>query len=130
MSLSANDINTVPLAGCPQRPNCVSSNAEDLKHTIAPFYLKDDPATGWDAIQIVVASLPRTQITRVSDRYLRAECKSRLLCFIDDLELHLDVASGRVAIRSASRVGYFDWGVNRRRVETLRRKLSKAEVIR
>jgi uncharacterized protein (DUF1499 family) len=61
--------------------------------------------------------------------YLHAEVKSRVFRFVDDLELLLDPASGVVGIRSASRVGYSDLGVNRRRVETLRQQLIQAGVI-
>jgi uncharacterized protein (DUF1499 family) len=55
--------------------------------------------------------------------YLHAECRSALLGFVDDLELHLRPSEGVIAVRSASRLGYSDFGVNRRRVEVLRASL-------
>jgi uncharacterized protein (DUF1499 family) len=91
--------------------------------------LKGDPAAAWDAIRAVVGSLTRCTIVKTTDRYLHAECKSRLFGFVDDLELQLDREAGVIAIRSASRVGYSDLGVNRRRVETLRQKLKEAALI-
>jgi len=117
------------MADCPDRPNCVSSEAQDAKHTIDPFRLKGNPAVGWDAIVSVVINLPRSEVVKQTDRYLHTECKSRLFGFVDDLELRLDPMTGVVAIRSASRVGYSDWGVNRRRVEALRQILRQDGII-
>jgi uncharacterized protein (DUF1499 family) len=110
-------------AGCPDRPNCVSSQAHDGKHAIEPFHIKGDPTAGWNAITGIIRSLPRTTIVKATEKYLHAECKSRLFGFIDDLELYLDPVTGVIAIRSASRVGYYDFGVNRRRLTDLREML-------
>lgn len=122
-------VSTDGLNGCPDRPNCVSSEARDAGHRIAPFRLKGDPAAGWERLRGVIGGFPRTMTVKVTDRYLHAECKSRIFGFIDDLELQLDMATGVVAIRSASRVGYSDLGANRRRVEALRQILKENEVI-
>lgn len=122
----ANATGLEKLAGCPDRPNCVSSEAPDAKHAVEPLRLKGDSATAWEVVREIVGSQPRTRIVKASDRYLQVECKSRLFGFIDDLELRLDPATGVVGIRSASRVGYSDLGVNRRRVEALRQMLRDA----
>jgi uncharacterized protein (DUF1499 family) len=114
--------NEVP-AACPDRPNCVSSQAHDGKHAIEPFRLKGNPTAGWSAITGIIGSFPRTTIVKATESYLHAECKSRLFGFIDDLELYLDPVTGVIAIRSASRVGYYDFGVNRRRLSDLREML-------
>jgi uncharacterized protein (DUF1499 family) len=118
------------LAPCPSSPNCVSSDARDDSHRIAPFALAVDPAAGWQAAREAVAALPRTRIVDESDDYLHAECRSALLGFVDDLELHLRPAQGTIAVRSASRLGYSDLGVNRKRVETLRAELRRRDVLR
>jgi uncharacterized protein (DUF1499 family) len=57
--------------------------------------------------------------------YLRAEFRSSLFGFVDDLELLLDKAAKRIDVRSASRTGYFDFGVNRRRVEEIRKRFAR-----
>ena len=114
------------LAACPTWPNCVSSEAQDARHAIAPLILKGDPTTGWEAIGNVVGQMTRSTIVETTDHYLHAECKSRFFGFIDDLELLLDPVNRVIAIRSAARVGKSDLGVNRRRVETLR-KILKAD---
>jgi len=74
--------------------------------------------------------LRRTRITSETPEYLHAECRSALLGFIDDFELNLRPSEGVIAVRSASRVGYTDFGVNRKRVEALRAGLRKRGVIR
>ena len=118
-----------PLARCPDRPNCVSSQSQDVTHAIAPLRLKGNLTAGWDAIRGVVGSLPRCTLVEATDRYLHAECRSWLFRFVDDLEFQLDPVTGVIAIRSAARVGYSDFGVNRRRVEALRKKLKEKGVI-
>lgn len=57
--------------------------------------------------------------------YLRAEYRSALFGFVDDVELLLDEAAKRIDVRSASRTGYFDFGVNRRRVEEIRDRFAR-----
>lgn len=67
-----------------------------------------------------VQKLPRARIVTQTDNYLHAECRSRVLGFVDDLELHYRPGQGMISVRSASRLGYSDFGVNRKRVEKLR----------
>jgi uncharacterized protein (DUF1499 family) len=67
--------------------------------------------------------MPRTRIVQREPGYLRAECRSALMGFVDDLELELRASEQLIAVRSASRLGWSDMGVNRRRVEELRRRL-------
>lgn len=117
------------LADCPDRPNCVSSEAQAAGRAIAPLRLKSNQAAAWSAIREVVERLPRCTIVKATDRYLHAECRSRLFGFTDDLELLFDTSTGSVAIRSASRVGYWDLGVNRKRVEALRQELKQKGLV-
>lgn len=105
---------------CPSTPNCVSSDAKDSAHHIAPFQFDGPHPEAWQAAQEVVLKLPRTQIIDQTDDYLYAECTSAILGFVDDLELHLRPNEKIIAVRSASRLGSSDFGVNRNRIETLR----------
>jgi uncharacterized protein (DUF1499 family) len=114
------------LAACPSSPNCVSSDAEDRAHFVAAFELSQPAADAWRAARAAVESLARTRVIEVSGDYLHAECSSALFGFVDDLELHLRASEGIIAVRSASRLGYGDMGVNRRRVEQLRALLAAA----
>jgi uncharacterized protein (DUF1499 family) len=86
--------------------------------------------TAWRVIAEVVKTLPRTEIREVKDRYLHAECTSVVFRFVDDLELELRPGEGIIAVRSASRKGYSDFGVNRRRVERLREALRSRGVVK
>jgi uncharacterized protein (DUF1499 family) len=105
------------LAPCRTTPNCVCSqaNPNDAEHYIAPIH-----GTFADARK-AVRSMPRATIVTENETYLYAEYRSRLLRFVDDVELYFD---GRVIhVRSASRLGRRDFGVNRARVEALRRRI-------
>ena len=113
------------LRGCPRSPNCVSSEARDDAHRVEPLGLGGDPAEGWRTVVEVVGALPRTRIVTREEGYVHAECSSPLLGFVDDLELQLRADEGVVAVRSASRLGYSDLGVNRKRVDDLRHRLKK-----
>ena len=114
---------------CPDSPNCVSSLAKNPKYRVEPFKLKKDPKTSWDIIQKTVGSLPRTKIVTADNSDIHAECRSMIFRFVDDLTLHLTPSKDIIHIRSASRTGYSDLGVNRRRVENLRKKLRHKGVI-
>lgn len=116
------------LAGCPARPNCVSSMADSPSHRIAPLRLNGDADKAWAAVVRQVRALPRTQVDLSDDRYLHATCSSRFFGFIDDLEL-LRHEDGSVSIRSAARTGYSDFGVNRQRVVSLEKTLRDMGVI-
>ena len=109
------------LAPCPDSPNCVSSRSTHATHAVDPFQLQQgDVAAQWTSVVEAVEALPGTVVLRSDDRYAHAESTTRIMRYVDDLELLLDPASGRVDVRSASRVGYGDMGANAARVEALR----------
>lgn len=118
------------LAPCPSSPNCVSSDADDSAHSIAAFALAMPSGDAWLAVRGSVESLSLTKIIAEASDYLHAECTSAVFGFVDDLELHLRTAEGVIAVRSASRLGYSDLGVNRRRIEKLRALLLKQGIVR
>lgn len=118
------------LAPCPSTPNCVSSDAADSAHAIPAFQLVVPPVEAWRALRAVLESLPRIQIITVTDDYVHAECSSAVFGFVDDLELHLRLGQNSIAVRSASRLGHSDFGVNRKRVDGLRSLLIERGAIR
>ena len=111
------------LQDCPESPNCVCSDATDPARWIAPFSIKGDRRVAWQGLCDCVRALPRSRIVRQSDEDLHGEVRSRIFGFVDDLEFRLRVQEGVIALRSASRTGHWDLGVNRRRLERLRRTL-------
>ena len=122
---SADFIERGQLAPCPSSPNCVSSLATDEGHRIAPLAIPGDAAAQMAALLAVVGDMPRTEIQAQTDNYLWVVFTSRLLRFRDDVEFLLGPGDA-VQVRSASRLGYSDLGVNRQRVETIRAKLTAA----
>lgn len=124
--------NSNTVAACPDKPNCVSSSTTDA-HQIAPFELiineQQTSANAWTSISNIVKKQHRTKIILLNETQLHAEVRSVIFRFTDDLNLALDTQQNIIHVRSASRVGYYDFGVNRQRIETLRRKLQKAGLI-
>lgn len=114
------------LATCPTSPNCVSSQADpaDATHFIAPIAFKADAGAAWRALRETVASSERVKIVGEQDGYLRAEFATKFLGFVDDVEFLLDAPAQVIHIRSASRLGHGDLGVNRARIEALRTRLA------
>lgn len=108
------------LSPCPDKPNCVSTTAGDERHAIAPFRYRKSRAEAKEALKVVIAALPRATLVEEDDAYLHVECTSLLLRFVDDVEFLFDEESKTIHFRSASRVGYGDLGVNRRRMEEIR----------
>ena len=117
----------IDLKPCPSSPNCVSSRASDPTHRVEPFPLHGSAADGLAALRRAVLALPRSRVTAEGPGFLRAECTSLIFRFVDDLEFVVDEPAGVIHVRSASRVGSSDLGVNRKRVETIREQLSAEE---
>ncbi|HSA85534.1 MAG TPA: DUF1499 domain-containing protein [Nitrospira sp.] len=108
------------LSPCPSSPNCVSTQATDEGHAIAPFQYKKPRAEAKEALKVVIARLPRTKLVEEDESYLHYEFTSWLLRFVDDVEFVFDDDSKTIHFRSASRTGYSDFGVNRKRMEQVR----------
>jgi len=108
------------LAPCPSSPNCVSSLADDDTHRIAPLPLSGAAASAIGRIEGIVRSLPRSSVILATENYLHAEFRSAVFRFVDDVEFLVDESAGVIQIRSASRVGTSDLGVNRKRIEAIR----------
>ena len=108
------------LGSCPSSPNCVSTQAQDEGHAIAPFRYRKSRAEAKEALKEVIRSLPRTKLVEEDESYLHYEFTSLLLRFVDDVEFVFDDETKTIHFRSASRTGYGDLGVNRARMEQVR----------
>ena len=106
-------------------PNSVSSQADaaDAEHYIAPIAIKGDAPAAMAAARNAVESMTDSTIIRQDGDYLYAEYRTRTMRFVDDLELLYDAKAGVLHVRSASRLGRRDFGVNRARVESLRARI-------
>jgi uncharacterized protein (DUF1499 family) len=111
------------LAPCRRTPNCVSSQADpaDAEHYIAPIPFRGDAMA---AVLRAVRQMPRTTVVSQDQNYLYAEFRTRLMRYVDDVEFFHDDKAGVIHVRSASRLGRRDFGVNRKRMEELRSLLS------
>ena len=118
---------TLPL--CRDSPNCVSSQAQDAQHFIEPFKIKGQTSEAWQALKQALNSQSRMVITHETNNTLHAEATSLVFRFVDDINVILDAEKRVIHIRSASRTGHSDFGVNRKRLEALRLQLQKARVI-
>src|SRR5215510_9465310 len=116
-------MNPRALGSCPISPNCVSTQAQDEGHSIAPFQYRKSRAEAKEALKEVIRSLPRTKLVEEEEAYLHYEFTSLLLRFVDDVEFLLDDQTKTIHFRSASRTGYGDFGVNRRRMEDIRSRV-------
>jgi uncharacterized protein (DUF1499 family) len=112
------------LLPCPTMPNCVSSQSTDLEHSIAPLTYQSSATEALANLKNIVQSQERAKIIAETDNYLYAEFASRWMGFVDDVEFYANEATGKIDVRSASRLGESDLGVNRQRVESIRDRLN------
>jgi uncharacterized protein (DUF1499 family) len=105
-------------------PNNVSSQASDGAHAIAPLAFSGDPQAALRKLKAVVEAMPRTKVIDSKPDYLYAEFSTPLMGFVDDVEFYCDGKT--IHVRSASRLGYSDLGVNRKRVEAIREAFKAA----
>jgi len=113
------------IKACPKSPNCVSSLAEDAEHAIAPMTYTGSRAEAMVRLKRVLASMKRTAIVSETEEYLHAESTSLIFRFVDDVEFYFPADEKTIHMRSASRVGYSDLGVNRKRLEEIRRRMNE-----
>ena len=108
-------------------PNCVSSQAEaaDEEHFIAPIPFNGDAPVAMAAVRAAVESMRDATVIRQEGGYLYAEYRTKLMRFVDDVEFLFDAKAGLIHVRSASRLGRRDFGVNRARVESLRARIER-----
>ncbi|HCH03148.1 MAG TPA: DUF1499 domain-containing protein [Vibrio sp.] len=112
---------------CSSKPNCVSTQELRSDYQVAPFELISE-ATTIDEIEQVALTLKRTKTVNKTDVRLHLESTSLIFRFVDDL--HIVKQGSLLQVRSKSRVGYSDFGVNKSRVEALREKLVTANLLK
>ncbi len=116
-------VNAGQFAPCPNSPNCVSSQSSDPDHRVEPLTYNSSPELAFQQLKTTIQSLARTKIVTETENYLHAEFASALMGFVDDVEFYLNQDNHAIEVRSASRLGESDLGVNRKRVESIRTML-------
>lgn len=117
----------INLKPCGRRPNCVSSLSDNPKRRVDPLAFNGPPSVALRRLIELLNSMPRVTIVQRDENYLRAEFVSAVFRFVDDVEFAVDPKARVIHVRSASRVGYHDLGVNRRRVEAIRTRFKTLE---
>lgn len=114
------------LSKCPNKPNCVcSEQKDDAKHYIDPIIISQNIT--YDILPILKNTIQNMggSIQAESDNYFASTFSSAIFGFVDDLEIRVDSIQKVIHIRSTSRVGYGDAGVNKKRTELLKKLYSK-----
>jgi uncharacterized protein (DUF1499 family) len=115
------------LLSCPESPNCVLSQQSDEKHRIQPLAYTGSLEVAKERLSQVILSLENTRIIIQNRDYWHVEFTSRWLRFIDDVEFYFVESEPLIHLRSASRLGYYDFGANQKRVEKIRTRFEKLE---
>lgn len=113
------------LAPCPASPNCVSSQADAADQRIEPLRYRGEKERERARLLEVLNGMDRARVIRTDADYFHVEFRSAVFGFVDDIEF-LFGPPGIVQVRSASRTGYYDFGVNRERVEMIRARFETA----
>jgi uncharacterized protein (DUF1499 family) len=114
------------LAPCPSSPNCVSTQATDEQHRMEPIPFDGSSEEAIQRLKTIIEAEPRAKTVTKRPDYLHAEFTSTLFRFVDDVEFLVDTGNGVIHFRSASRAGYSDLGVNRKRMNSIRSKFEQA----
>jgi uncharacterized protein (DUF1499 family) len=114
------------LAACPDSPNCVSTEATRESQRVPTVPFTDSPSAALSRARAAVLAEPRSTITVDRAGYVRAECRSLIFRFVDDVDIVVDSQAQVFRFRSASRVGRSDLGVNRKRVARIAERLKAA----
>jgi len=112
------------LRACPKSPNCVSSESDSGSSRVEPLTFQGPPEKAWGDLKETIREMGG-KIEEEHEGYLWATFTSRVFRFVDDVEFRMVSTDGMIHLRSGSRVGYSDLGVNRRRVEKLRTLFNK-----
>lgn len=116
------------LTPCPESPNCVNSqqSTTDEEHYIEPIEFSGTSQQAQIGLLHVLKAAERANIVVVEDNYIRVEFTSQIMRFVDDVEFYFPTSASdkiTIQVRSASRIGRSDFGVNRERIEKIRTEL-------
>jgi uncharacterized protein (DUF1499 family) len=114
------------IAPCLNMPNCVSTQSEDPRHQIEPLFYEGSAETAQDVLTNVILSMERSEIIEGKPGYIYAEFRTKGAGYTDDVEFVFVPETGIIHFRSSSRLPYYDWGVNRKRMETIRTAFTDA----
>ncbi len=114
-------LNQGKLAPCKDSPNCICTDEKD-SHYMEPF-----PITyrSWKELPSFLKTLKGCSMVETRTNYIRMECRTSVFGFIDDVEIYFDTENGLLRYRSGARLGYSDFGVNRKRIEKIMKQMKE-----
>lgn len=124
-NLGVRDGRLAPTKPTPNNVHSQIDKAADPGHYIEPLHYQGDAVGAWEKLLVVVKGMERTNVVKSEPGYLYAEFSTRLMGYVDDVEFYLDQKAGVIQVRSASRLGRSDFGVNRERIERVRALLAQ-----
>jgi uncharacterized protein (DUF1499 family) len=110
------------LTPCPDSPNCVSTQSQSRRHAMEPLPYLETADKSRERILTILKDIKRTKIVEQTGSSIHVEFRSALWGFVDDVAFFFDDSARLVHFRSASRSGYYDFGVNRRRMQKISEK--------
>ena len=116
-------LNNGQFSNCPSSPNCVNSQSTNEKQAVKPILFEGNVEQAKANLVKVLGEMKRTKVIVAEDNYIHAEFTSALFRFVDDIEFYFPETEENqtsIQVRSASRTGHSDFGVNRKRVELFR----------
>lgn len=123
--LGVHDGRLAPPKHTPNNVNSQIDKSADAEHYIEPLRYAGDARQAWAALRQVINGMQRVKVITSDSNYLYAEFSTKLMRYVDDTEFYLDEKAGVIHVRSASRLGRSDFGVNRERIESIRAKLAQ-----
>jgi uncharacterized protein (DUF1499 family) len=110
------------LQPCPDRRNCVCTQDPAEQHRIEPIRYEVTQEEAREKLLMIIRRMERSTLVQVEPEYIHAEFRSAFFEFVDDVEFLFDDAARLIHFRSAARTGYYDFNVNRKRMEEIRKR--------
>ena len=108
------------LSPCPRNPNCVSSVETEKIRYVEPLHYIGSTTEAMTILGNLLESMKNVRIVTSDDQYIHAEFTTPIFKFVDDVEFLVDERSQTIQLKSASRVGSYDFGANRKRIDNIR----------
>jgi uncharacterized protein (DUF1499 family) len=110
------------LQPCPDKRNCVCTQDPAERHRIEPLRYDATQDEARDKLLGVIRHMAQSTLVKVDPDYIHVEFRSAFFEFVDDVELLFDDSAKLIHFRSAARMGYYDFNVNRNRMEDIRKR--------
>ncbi len=110
------------LQPCPPYPRCVSSQSEDPAKFIEPLAYDGNTSAAMSRLKTILDGMKNSRLIREDSHYLHYEFRTSFWKFTDDVEIYADEPAKQIHFRSSSRIGYYDFKTNRKRIEAIQRQ--------